>query len=212
MLNLLAYAWGRILGGYYQLAVPSSRIVMNGTRPNGPAIWVGWHATQLLGVISYPQLGWQRSCRTFIAPGLVGNVVRGYVESGGLLPTPLPLKTGNPHSALRAMANALLDGHDVVVAVDGPSGPAGQVRPGALWLSRMTGCPVIPVGIAATPSIALPRWDRMVLPLPGARVAHVVGQPIRLARKMPLEETMLRSMGQTLNEMTLQAQLLLASP
>ncbi|MEZ4677163.1 MAG: DUF374 domain-containing protein [Caldilineaceae bacterium] len=136
MLKALAYAWGRILGHYYQFSVPSSRIVMEGERPEGPVIWVGWHATQLLGVISYHRFGWQRSCRTFIAPGLVGEVVRGYVESGGLLPTPLPIKNGNPHSALRAMANALSEGHDVVIAVDGPSGPAGIVRPEARCGSR----------------------------------------------------------------------------
>ncbi|MEZ4619981.1 MAG: DUF374 domain-containing protein [Caldilineaceae bacterium] len=212
MLKALAYAWGRILGHYYQFSVPSSRIVMEGERPEGPVIWVGWHATQLLGVISYHRFGWQRSCRTFIAPGLVGEVVRGYVESGGLLPTPLPIKNGNPHSALRAMANALSEGHDVVIAVDGPSGPAGIVRPGALWLSRQTGCPVIPVGTAATPAIALPRWDRMVLPLPGAKVVHVFGRPIQLGKKMPVEETSLRAMGQTLNEITQRANLLLAQP
>lgn len=183
---------------------------MNGVRPEGPVIWVGWHATQLLGVISYHRLGWERSCRTFVAPGLVGSVVRGYVASGGLLPTPLPLKSGNPHRALRAMEDALRDGHDIVIAVDGPSGPAGHVRPGALWLARRTGCPIIPVGTAATPSIALPRWDRMILPLPGAKVAHVFGQPLQLPTKFALEDKYLQSMANALNEMTLQARLLLS--
>ena len=211
MLKVLAYAWGQFLGRYYQFAIPSSRIVTEGGRPDRPAILVSWHATQLLGVISYHRFGWGRSCRTFIAPGLVGSVVRGYVECGGLLPTPLPLKNGNPHSALRAMANALYEGHDVVIAVDGPSGPAGIVRPGALWLSRLTGCPVIPVGIAATPSIALPRWDRMVLPLPGAKVVHVFGEPIHLGKRMSVEEKYLQSMAKTLNEITQRARQILSA-
>lgn len=209
MLKALAYAWGRTLGRYYQLAIPSSRIVTDGSRPDGPAILVSWHATQLLGVICYHQFGWERTCRSFIAPGLVGEVVRGYVECGGLLITPLPLKGGNPHSALRAMAKALRDGHDVVIAVDGPSGPAGQVRPGALWLSRLTGRPIVPVGIAARPSVALPRWDRMVLPLPGATVVHAFGQPIQMAKKAPIEEEALCALAKALNDMTQRARAIL---
>jgi len=211
MRKILAYAWGRTLGRYYQLAIPSSRIVTNGGRPDGPAILVSWHATQLLGVICYHQFGWERTCRSFIAPGLVGEVVRGYVECGGLLITPLPLKSGNPHSALRAMAKALRDGHDVVIAVDGPSGPAGQVRPGALWLSRLTGCPILPVGIAASPSLALPRWDRMVLPLPGAKVVHAFGPPIQVAKKTPIKEPILHALANALDEMTQRAKSLLAA-
>lgn len=209
MLKALAYAWGQILGHYYQFTIPSSRIVTEGGRPDGPAIFVSWHATQLLGVISYQQFGWDRSCRTFIAPGLVGEVVRGYVECGGLLPTPLPIKSGNPHSALRAMAGALRDGYDIVIAVDGPSGPAKQVRPGALWLSRLTGCPIVPVGIAAKPALALPRWDRMVLPLPGATVVHVFGQPIQLTKKAVLDEKHFQTLANALNEMSRQAEGLL---
>ena len=209
MLKALAYAWGQTLGRYYQLAVPAGRIVTEGERPDEPAILVSWHATQLLGVISYHRFGWGRTCRSFIAPGLVGDVVRGYVDCGGLLTTPLPFKSGNPHSALRAMAKALREGHDVVIAVDGPSGPAGQVRPGALWLSRLTGSPIVPVGIAASPSLVLPRWDRMVLPLPGAKVVHVFGQPIQLAKKAPLEDRTLHTLGKALNEMTQRARILL---
>ena len=209
MLRALAYAWGRTLGSYYQLVIPSSRIRTEGGRPDGPAIFVSWHATQLLGVISYHHFGWERTCRSFIAPGLVGDVVRGYVECGGLLTTPLPFKSGNPHSALRDMAKALRDGHDVVIAVDGPSGPAGQVRPGALWLSRLTGCPIVPVGIAASPSLILPRWDRMVLPLPGARVVHAFGEPIQLTKRAPLEEGAFHALAKALNEMTQRARTLL---
>ncbi|MEZ4862760.1 MAG: hypothetical protein R3C14_15700 [Caldilineaceae bacterium] len=205
MLKILAYAWGQLVGRYYRWTVPSTHIHVEGERPDGPAIWVGWHATQLLGVVSYHQFGWQRSCRTFIAPGLVGAVARGYVESGGLLATPLPTYKLNPHGALRQMALALQEGHDVVVAVDGPSGPAGRVRPGALWLARFTGCPIIPVGTAASPSIRLPRWDRLVMPLPGAKVVHIFGQPIRLSRKMALEEQRLTAMQDTLNELTQRA-------
>jgi lysophospholipid acyltransferase (LPLAT)-like uncharacterized protein len=37
--------------------------------------------------------------------------------------------------------------------------------------------PVIPVGIAASPAIALPRWDRHLVPVPGARIVMAAGAP-----------------------------------
>jgi hypothetical protein len=52
----------------------------------------------------------------------------------------------------------------------------------------------------------------MVLPLPGAKVVHVFGQPFQLAKKMPLEEKYLHAMAKALNEMTQRANLLLARP
>jgi lysophospholipid acyltransferase (LPLAT)-like uncharacterized protein len=32
-----------------------------------------------------------------------------------------------------------------------------------------------PVGCGASPALRLPRWDRLILPLPGARIALAIG-------------------------------------
>src|SRR5262249_20791808 len=80
--------------------------------------------------------------------------------------------------ALRRMRTGLAKGHDVIIAVDGPSGPRRQVRPGALWLAATAGVPVLPIGCAAAPAFRFPRWDRHLVPLPGASIVPALGRPI----------------------------------
>ena len=79
---------------------------------------------------------------------------------------------------LRHLRRAVAAGRDVLIAADGPAGPRWQAKPGALWLGSVARVPVIPVGIAASPAISLPRWDRHLVPLPGARLAIAIGAPM----------------------------------
>ena len=69
--------------------------------------------------------------------------------------------------ALLGARRALAGGRNVVVAVDGPRGPAGTVGPGVVALAR--GAPVI-VATAQAPGLRLPTWDRALVPWPFARV------------------------------------------
>jgi len=68
---------------------------------------------------------------------------------------------------------------DAVFAVDGPRGPHGSVKPGALLAANRSGALVVPAGAAARRSWILARaWDRFVLPFPFTAVHIVIGEPI----------------------------------
>jgi lysophospholipid acyltransferase (LPLAT)-like uncharacterized protein len=103
--------------------------------------------------------------------------------------------SGNPAAALKHVARALREGRRVVIAVDGPRGPARRVRPGALWLARLSGCPIVPAATAARPAVLVPRWDRHVVPLPGARVAFAVAPAFHVARGTAIDDALCRRLG-----------------
>jgi lysophospholipid acyltransferase (LPLAT)-like uncharacterized protein len=44
-----------------------------------------------------------------------------------------------------------------------------------MWLARATDAEIRPAGCWATPAFRLPRWDRLIVPLPRARIAMVLG-------------------------------------
>jgi len=72
-------------------------------------------------------------------------------------------------------------GLDVIVVPDGPRGPRCRAKTGALQLARATGAPIWPVSYAADRAKVVSRsWDRLLLPLPFARVAYVSGPPIEV--------------------------------
>ena len=73
----------------------------------------------------------------------------------------------------------LRDGHDVIFAVDGPAGPAHEVKTGACEVALRAGVPVIPVSYTTASGTRLRyRWDKALFPVPGDRVRVFVGAPI----------------------------------
>jgi hypothetical protein len=72
----------------------------------------------------------------------------------------------------------LQQGHAVGVTLDGPRGPALVAQPGALWLAKVTGHPILPFHLEAASHWTAPSWDRTQVPLPFSRVALVIGPPL----------------------------------
>jgi lysophospholipid acyltransferase (LPLAT)-like uncharacterized protein len=64
-------------------------------------------------------------------------------------------------------------------AVDGPRGPYREVKPGAVFVAKKLGIPVIPVSTSAWPSVTLKwLWDRYLLPMPFSRATVHFGEPM----------------------------------
>ena len=85
---------------------------------------------------------------------------------------------------LKAMLQLVRDmdqGKPAGFTLDGPRGPARVAQPGALWLSRTTGNPVLPFHVEASRAWTLGSWDRTQIPKPFSRVALVVGEPMAVA-------------------------------
>ena len=83
---------------------------------------------------------------------------------------------------LKGLLDAHRRGRDLVVVPDGPRGPRCRAKSGVIQLARVTGVPVFPIACAARPAHVLrSSWDWLTIPLPGARVVYVVGEPIRVA-------------------------------
>lgn len=84
--------------------------------------------------------------------------------------------------ALITLTRLMRDGHGVAITVDGPRGPARRAQPGALWLARQTGHPILPFHIAASSAWHLGSWDHGLVPKPWSRVVMVVGEPFDVPR------------------------------
>jgi lysophospholipid acyltransferase (LPLAT)-like uncharacterized protein len=67
--------------------------------------------------------------------------------------------------------------HPTAFTVDGPRGPARTAQPGAVWLSKVTGNPVVPFHAEAAKHWTMSSWDRTQIPKPFTTVALVMGKP-----------------------------------
>ncbi len=85
--------------------------------------------------------------------------------------------------ALIKLKRSMAAGHPAGFTVDGPRGPARRAQPGAVWLAKVTGNPVLPFHLEADRYWTLRSWDRTQIPKPFSRVALSIGTPIQV----PLE-------------------------
>ncbi|BCS34111.1 hypothetical protein TBR22_A33400 [Luteitalea sp. TBR-22] len=83
--------------------------------------------------------------------------------------------------ALVQMKRLMAQGHPTAFTLDGPRGPAEQAQPGALWLAKATGQPILPFHIESASAWHARSWDRTQVPGPFSRIAVAVGPPFRVA-------------------------------
>lgn len=86
----------------------------------------------------------------------------------------------NAVAALLGLRRALEEGWTVAFTLDGPRGPRHKVKPGPVALGRASGLALTTFHAAIDKGIVLNSWDKMVIPLPFARVLVRVGKLIRV--------------------------------
>ena len=94
-------------------------------------------------------------------------------------------------------------GKSAAFTLDGPRGPARIAQPGAIWLAKATGNPVVPFHAEASSHWTLRSWDRTQIPKPFSTVALAIGAPIDVAKdstdaEVELARVMLEHRLQTL--------------
>jgi lysophospholipid acyltransferase (LPLAT)-like uncharacterized protein len=83
--------------------------------------------------------------------------------------------------ALLQLTRDMAAGRPAGFTVDGPRGPARVAQPGAVWLSKATGNPVLPFHLEADRHWTVSSWDRTQIPKPFATVALALGEPFTVA-------------------------------
>jgi lysophospholipid acyltransferase (LPLAT)-like uncharacterized protein len=85
------------------------------------------------------------------------GVVRGSSTRGGV-------------RGLKALVRAARGGSDLALTPDGPRGPRGEFKPGALAAAQMTGLPLLPLVVSASRAWRLSSWDGFLVPKPFSTV------------------------------------------
>jgi len=82
--------------------------------------------------------------------------------------------------ALLQLKRDMAAGRPAAFTLDGPRGPAKVAQPGAVWLAKVTGNPVVPFHIESRHHWTLRSWDRTQIPKPFSDVAIAIGEPLEV--------------------------------
>jgi hypothetical protein len=86
------------------------------------------------------------------------------------------------------LVEAYRHGHNLVVLPDGPRGPRYVAKTGAVHLAKSVGGPIYPMAYAATRFVRLKSWDRLIIPLPFARILVEIGAPLLVPEQADAEQ------------------------
>lgn len=103
---------------------------------------------------------------------------------------------GGPKALLQLVRDVKSKG--VAFTLDGPRGPAEVAQPGAVWLAKATGNPLLPFHAEAASAWTLNSWDRTLIPKPFATVAMAIADPLYVPRDA--DETALEDWRQRLQQ------------
>jgi len=90
--------------------------------------------------------------------------------------------TRGARKAMLQLVRDMEQGKAAGFTLDGPRGPARVAQPGAIWLARATGNPVLPFHLEASSHWTTGSWDRTQIPKPFSTVALAIGEPLEVPR------------------------------
>jgi lysophospholipid acyltransferase (LPLAT)-like uncharacterized protein len=147
----------------------------------GQPIHAFWHGRILPGAIWFKR----RGIVVITSENFDGEWIARIIQKFGFGTA----RGSSSRGAARALLQLMRDIRNKPVAftLDGPRGPARVAQPGAVWLSKATGQPVIPFHLESDRHWTLDSWDRTQIPKPRAEVALVFAEPFIVPRDTPDE-------------------------
>ena len=148
-----------------------------GERPPRNVIYSFWHAKLLAPLYSHRGKG----IGVMISHSRDGELIARIASAQGFEPARGSTSRGGK-GALKRMVDLARAGRHLAFTPDGPRGPRHQFQMGAIYLARLTGLPLVNVGIGYSRHWTLPSWDRFEVPKPGATALYKIDEPVYVSR------------------------------
>ena len=164
-----------------------------------PVIFVCWHG-QLLPLVHYHR---NEGVVVLVSEHADGEYVTRVIERNGFS-TVRGSSTRGGTKGLKGLIRAANSGHDLALTPDGPRGPHGVFKPGALAVAQMTGAPLIPLAAGTTSGWHFRSWDGFLVPRPFSSISVEYLRPRFVPRDAEREdlEALAAELGRDLNECT----------
>jgi lysophospholipid acyltransferase (LPLAT)-like uncharacterized protein len=130
-----------------------------------PVIFVFWHG-QLLPLVHYHR---HEGIVVLVSEHDDGEYITRVIERNGF-GTVRGSSTRGGTKGLKGLVRAAREGRDLALTPDGPQGPRGEFKPGALAAAQITGLPVIPISVRSSGGWELKSWDAFLVPRPFSRI------------------------------------------
>ena len=167
----------RLLSATWRWRVEGEERIAEAERGGGHGIHALWHGRILPGTAHFRD----RGMVVITSENFDGEWIARIIRRFGFGTARGSTSRGARKALLQLVREARA--HPTAFTVDGPRGPARVAQPGAVWLSKATGNPVIPFHAEAARHWSMRSWDSTQIPKPFTTVALVIGEPFVVPRE-----------------------------
>ena len=153
-------------------------------REKGPVILSLWHSDFLSSLYFYR---YNMNIAVMASLSKDGDLITKSLDSLGYQTIRGSSSRGGARVLLEAVKK-IKEGVTVAFTVDGPKGPAREVKPGIIKLAQKTGIPIVPLSVAYQNAIKLHSWDQTRIPLPFSKFVVHIGRPLNIDSGISIEE------------------------
>jgi lysophospholipid acyltransferase (LPLAT)-like uncharacterized protein len=148
------------------------RVIAGGRQP----IMAFWHGRILPATVFFRD----RGIVVITSANFDGEWIAGIIERFGY-GTARGSTSRGATRALVQLRKTMAAGKPTAFTMDGPRGPAKVAQPGAVFLAKITGNPILPFHIESARHWTARSWDRTQVPKPFSEVAIAIGEPFEVA-------------------------------
>lgn len=153
-------------------------------RAGEPILFAGFH----YGMMYLPYHFRDRDAVVMVSASRDGDLIANTMALFGLRAA-RGSNTRGGKAALQAMSDEVGRSRcSAGIIADGPKGPEGEAKMGAVELARRTGLPIVPGNWWARHRLTFGSWDRTIVPLPFTRMTFAFEPPIHVAPDATREE------------------------
>lgn len=174
----ILYRLVRVYSWTFRLHVENEKPWLDYLQEGGRVLLCGWHQ-QFFSAIGHFKKYESYRPALMISQSKDGDIIAGIAQKSGWHAV-RGSSSRNGGRALKEMVGQLKHSGLAAHVVDGPKGPAGIIKAGAVSLARAAGAVVVPIYASSDRAWYFKSWDRFMLPKPFAKVYLRFGEMVDL--------------------------------
>jgi lysophospholipid acyltransferase (LPLAT)-like uncharacterized protein len=175
IIDLVCFAVIRLIGMTIRFEVEGwenyESVIASGKLP----IWSFWHDRIFLSTVYFRDSG----IVVITSKSLDGEYIARLLQRFGIG----AIRGSSSRGGLRAlveMRKAMNLGLETAFTADGPRGPRYEVKPGPVYLAKLTGNSVLPFTIEQKKYWTLNTWDKLQIPKPFTKALLIIARPVSI--------------------------------
>lgn len=166
-----------------------------GNKIDKPVVIAFFHGRMMMLPFFYNLLRPNRKIKMIVSNHFDGELIGKIVSYYGVD----TLKGSSTRGGVKVLKEIVnLENCDIGITPDGPRGPKEKVKNGVIFISKMTGYPILPVTYSVKRKKILNTWDNFIIPTPFTKGLFICGEPLYIPAN--IDNQKLESYSQILEE------------